>query len=461
MHAGSAGTLADGRRRSDTALELLQAQRPSAWPRVLLDRAGRYDADGAFADAEAAGAWSVWREVMSTSPRAIIRIVSESRLRGRGGAGFPTGDKWRTCHNQTADQKYVVANGYEADPGALLDRTLMELDPHAVVEGVALAAYAVGATKAYVVVKSTYRTAVRRLENAIRGAEQAGYIGIDALGEGFDLQIELVELQGAAVLGEETTLLYALMGKKPLPEQRPPYPAVQGLWERPTVVNNVETLAAVPWIIANGSAAFAKIGAAESPGTTLVQLSGAVAHPGVVEVPLGTPLREIVEGDGGGVARGNLKALLVGGAPGGFLPADGLDIPLTFDALEAAGAGMGSGTILVVDDSACIVDVATLMTRFMNDEACGKTIPCRIGLKRLTEIGERFTSGLTRPTDLTVLRDLCADVRDSALCGHEYAATNPLLSGMRYFPQEFEDHIARGTCPAGVCRRLSVAAALA
>ena len=439
---------------------------PAAWPRVLFERAGRYDPDGTIADAEAVGAWSAWKDIMPTSPRAVIRTVAESGLRGRGGAGFPTGEKWRICQAQQSDRKYVVANGYEADPGAHLDRTLMELDPHAVLEGTALAAYAVGATQAYICVKRSYATALRRLRSALRHAEEARYVGVDALDQGFDVRVEIVELDGAFTLGEETTMLYAIQGKKPLPDQRPPYPATVGLWGKPTVVNNVETLAAVPWIVANGAAAYARIGAPETPGTTLVQLSGAVERPGVAEVPLGTTLAELVEEVGGGVAgadatRGggsSVKAVLVGGPSGGFLPADALGTRLTFDSLEAAGAIMGSGTVLVADERACLVDLATLMTRFMNDEACGKTIPCRIGLRRLAEIGERFTGGRTRPNDVQLLHDLSADVRDGALCAHESTATNPLLTGMRYFREEFDDHILRSTCPAGVCRPLRVAA---
>jgi NADH:ubiquinone oxidoreductase subunit F (NADH-binding) len=426
------------------------------WPSVLLARAGTYDPDAGLAEAERAGAWSTWKRMApAVGPATIVRMISESGLRGRGGAGFPTGDKWRICASTEADRRYAVANGYEADPGAQLDRTLMEADPHAIVEGLAFAAFAVGAQHAYIAVKASYTTAVRRLRAAIRLAEEAGYIGSDALGAGFDLHIELTELQGAFVLGEETALLHAIANKRAMPEQRPPYPATRGLFDRPTVVNNVETLAAVPWILTNGSRAYAAIGIEGDRGTTLVQLGGAVRKPGVVEVPLGTKLRQVIRGVGGSVPTGaTLKAVFVGGPSGGFLPPDALDTPITTAALGAAGAIMGSGSILAVDDTSCLVDLATLMTRFMSDEACGKTIPCRIGVRRLYEIGERYTTGRTRPTDPQLTSDLCSDIRDGALCGHEMTATNPLLSVMRYFPDEFEDHVVRGICPAGVCRLL-------
>ena len=427
----------------------------------MLGRAGSYDPDGPFDLAERAGAWSAWkRAVRDLSPQTVIRLVSESGLRGRGGAGFPTGRKWRLTRDTESDRHYVLANGYEADPGATLDRTLMEEDAHAVVEGTALAAWAVGARQAYIAVRSDYPAAVRRLRAAVAGAEDSGYLGTDALRAGFDLEIEIREVQGAFVLGEETALIRAVEGKRAMPEQRPPYPSSHGLWGRPTLVNNVETLAAVPWIVANGAGAYAAFGSQSSPGTTLVQLTGSVARPGVAEVPVGTSLGEVVEGIGGGaVGSAPIKALLVGGPSGGFVPADRLDTAVDFGALAETGAIMGSGTILVADETACIVDLATLMTRFMSEEACGKTIPCRIGTKRLTEIGERFTTGRPRPMDPQLMLELASDVRDGALCAHEYTAPNPLLTGMRYFPQEFEDHIVRSTCPAGVCRLLRVAGA--
>lgn len=435
---------------------------PRAWPRVLLGRAGAYAPEIGLASGERAGAWAAWkRAVGGMSPQTVLRTVSESGLRGRGGAGFPTGRKWHLVREAETDRRYAVANGYEADPGAALDRTLMEEDPHAVVEGLALAAYAVGATEAFLAIRAEHTVAAARLASVIRGAEEAGYIGTDALGAGFDLHISLRPVQGSFMLGEETVLLRAIEGKRGTPAQRPPYPTASGLWGRPTLVNNVETLAAVPWIVLNGGAAYAAFGATDSPGTTLVQVSGAVREAGLAEVPLGTPVAEILQLAGGPASSAPLKAVMIGGPSGGFLPADRLGLPLEVGSLGEAGAIMGSGTILAIDESACIVDLAALLARFMSDEACGKTIPCRIGVKRLSEIAERFTSGRPRPSDPQLVLDLSADVRDGGLCGHEMTAPNPLLTGMRYFPQEFEDHIVRSTCPAGVCRPLRVAGAAA
>lgn len=432
---------------------------PRGTPSILLGRAGRYDPDGPLAEAEKDGAWAAWKRTATTvSPQGVLRLVTDSGLRGRGGAGYPTSAKWRACAAVQSDVRYVVANGFEADPGAQLDRTLMERDPHAVLEGLALAAYAVGARRAFVAVRANLTLALRRLEAAVRAGEEAGYLGSDALGTGFDLNVEVVAVPGGFVVGEETTLLRALENKRAQPDQRPPYPAVDGLWGRPTVVNNVETLACLPWIALNGAQAFREIGDEANPGTTLVQISGAVKKPGIAEVPTGAPLRRLIDRLAGGVRDGNkLKAVLVGGPAGGFLPPSALSAPFAPVQLEQRGAIWGSGTIVVADERSCLVDMATLMERYLSDESCGKTIPCRIGVRRLYEIGQRATKGLSRPTDPELLRDLASDVRDGALCGLEYCAPNPLLSGMRYFSQEFDDHFVRGSCPAGVCMPLRLA----
>jgi NADH:ubiquinone oxidoreductase subunit F (NADH-binding) len=425
-------------------------------PSVLLSRVGTYDPDGSLPDAEAAGAWATWRQVGTTaSPQQVIRLVDEAGLRGRGGAGHSTAQKWRAAAQLQAEERYLVANAFEADPGAQLDRTLLERDPHLVLEGIAIAAYAIGARRAYICLKSAAEPLIRRLRAAIDGAEEAGYLGPDALGSGFDIDVEVVGVPGGFVVGEETVLLRALENKRAQPEQRPPYPSRRGLWGRPTVVNNIETLAAVPWILANGSAAYASIGDPAMPGTTLVQVTGAVARPGIVEIPTGTPLGAVVGELAGGPRAGSpLKAMLVGGPTGGFLPGDGAGVGYSPAALEAAGAIMGSGTIVALDESVCLFDMATLLQRFLSDESCGKTIPCRIGVRRLYEIGSRATAGLSRPTDPQLLLDLAADVRDGGMCGLEKLAPNPFLSGMRYFGQEFEDHFVRRTCPAGACAQL-------
>ena len=430
---------------------------PRGTPPMLLGRVGRYPPDGPLAEAERAGAWAAWKKTATTlSPPAVLRVIDESGLRGRGGAGFATAAKWRACAATSADTRYVVANGFEADPGAQLDRTLLELDPHAVLEGVALAAYAIGAQRAVICVRTSATLARQRLAASIAAAEEAGYIGPDALGTGFDLAVEVIAISGGFVVGEETTLLRAIENKRAQPDQRPPYPAQRGLWGRPTLVNNVETLALVPWVMANGAAAFRAVGDEANPGTTLVQISGAVNKPGIAEVPTGAPIRRLIDRVAGGVPAGHeLKAVLVGGPAGGFLPpAAAAKTKLGPEALAAAGAIWGSGTIVVADERACLVDIATLMERFLSDESCGKTIPCRIGVRRLYEIGQRATSGRSRPSDPQLLLDLAADVRAGALCGLESCAPNPLLTGMRYFAEEFDDHFVRGSCPAGVCTPL-------
>jgi NADH-quinone oxidoreductase subunit F len=450
-------------------VQILKGRR--GWPSILLKRVGAYDptlADAGLELAEAGGAWTAWRHVVGDlSPESLIRTVAESGLRGRGGAGFPTGQKWRVCRAADAGVRYAVANGFEADPGAQVDRTLMELDPHAVVEGLALAAWAVGAESATIVVRATATTAAQRLRAAIAGAEAAGYLGENVLRTGNPLWIDVHEMTGSFVVGEETVLLRALESKRAQPDQRPPFPSERGLWGRPTIVNNVETLAATPWIVTNGAAAYAAIGDPGEPGTTLVQVTGAVPRPGIAEVPTGTPLRTIVETlagattDAGSDGAASLKALLVGGPSGGFLPANAFDTPLSGAALASAGAQAGSGTIVALDGSTCIVELATLMTRYLSDEACGKTIPCRIGTRRLAELGDGFCSGRCRPDDPGLVQTLASDIRDAALCGLEAGSGNPLISGMRYFGEEFEDHIVRGTCPAGVCRPVRAAAVAA
>ncbi len=423
---------------------------------------GRVTADGEllpFARAERAGAWAAWRQVVDReSPDSIVRQIGQAGLRGRGGAGFRAAEKWWRCQATEASQRYVVANGYEADPGTFTDRLLMERDPHAVIEGVAIAAYAVGATKAIVAVNAGYARAIERLRGAIAQAEDAGLIGVDAMNGGLTLEVEVRPVQGAFLLGEETVLLRALEGKRGMPEQRPPYPAERGLFGKPTLVHNVETLATVPWIVAHGHAAFAGIGAATSPGTKLVQLAGAVARPGVAEVPLGTSLGDIVERAGGGMRDGaKMKLAIVGGPLGGLLPADKLDLALDFDSLREAGATLGSGSIVVADQSACAVDLGRLLERYASDEACGKTIPCRIGLKRLVELADRFAAGHQRPQDRELLVELSNDVIASGLCNHERLAPDPLLSGLRYFAAEYDAHLDEGRCPAGICHPVTVA----
>lgn len=439
---------------------------PAGWPSILLARAagrvGAATADPADLDAAvAAGAFEgLRRAVRDVGPTGVIATIAASGLRGRGGAGFPTAEKWRTAATIDAPRRYVVGNGYAADPASRTDLALMDADPFGVIEGLAIAAFAIGATEAILAVRAEHADTVHRLEAAIEAAESAGYLGRDALGSGQDIVVRVHPVQGAYMLGEETVLLKALEGRRGQPEQRPPYPAVRGLFDMPTVVQNVQTLASVPWIVVNGPDAFAAIGSKASPGTILVGLR-TPSGDGVAEVPIGTPLREVVALAGTLPAGRSIKALLIGGPAGGLLPPDLLDTPYEFDALRAAGAHVGSGSIVVADDRACVVDLARLLTRFCSDEACGKTIPCRIGTRRIHEIADRFATGTPRRDDPQRLEDLSADVVNSALCDHERLATLPLATGMRYFRAELDEHILRSSCPAGVCRPIQVPAGAA
>jgi NADH:ubiquinone oxidoreductase subunit F (NADH-binding) len=430
---------------------------PAAWPKVLLEHAGVADPTDLDAAARAGAFDSLRRVIRNFGATATIAMISGSGLRGRGGAGFPAAIKWRTAAGTEAARRYVVVNGYGADPATGTDRFLLEHDPFAVIEGAAIAAFAIGASDVIIAVRADATEAIRRLESAIGSAEEAGFVGFDAFGSGHDIVVTVRPVQGAYMLGEETVLLKALEGKRGQPEQRPPHPAERGLFGMPTVVQNVQTLAAVPWIIRNGGEAFAAIGSADSPGTILVQLR-TPSGDGIAEIPLGTPLRDVVALGRRLPAGRSIKAILVGGPSGGLLPPELLDTHYDFESLREAGAHIGSGSVVVADDRACIVDLARLLTRFCAGEACGKTIPCRIGTRRLVEIADRVADGRPRPTDPQLLEDLSADIVASALCDHERLTTLPLSSGMRYFRSELDEHIVRSACPAGVCHPIAVAA---
>ncbi len=433
---------------------------PADWPTILLARADAPDPTDLDAAARAGAFEGLRIAVRDLGPTGVIATVGASGLRGRGGAGFPAADKWRAATAVEAPRRYVVANGYEADPAAFTDRTLLARDPFAVVEGTLIAAYAVGAAEAFIAVRAGETEIVRGLEAAIAAAEEAGFAGPDVLGSGHDIDVHVRPVQGAYMLGEETVLLKALEGRRGQPEQRPPYPATRGLFDMPTVVQNVQTLALVPWIVRHGAPAFAGIGAPGSPGTALVQVRTGAGE-GIAEVPLGTPLRDLLGLAGPLPTSPALKAMLIGGPSGGLLPADLLDTPYDFRALRDAGAHVGSGSIVVADERACVVDLARLLTRFCSNEACGKSIPCRIGTRRLVEIADRMAEGTPRRNDLTTLADLSADIVGSGLCDHERLTTLPLESGMRYFRSELDDHLLRSSCPAGVCHPIAVTAGAA
>jgi NADH-quinone oxidoreductase subunit F len=430
---------------------------PADWPAILLPREAAGDPTDLDAAVRGGAFEGLRRSVRDLGPTATIAAIAASGLRGRGGAGFPTGDKWRTCAEAIADRRTVVVNGFGADPASSSDRQLLERNPYAVIEGAAIAALAVGADRVLIVVRAEAGDAIARLERSIAAAEDAGLVGTNLLDSGRDLSVTVHPLTGAYLLGEETILLKALQGLRGQPEQRPPHPAEAGLDGRPTLVQNVQTLAAVPWILTQGPEAFAAIGSPECPGTILVQLRGAAGE-GLAEVPLGTPLRRIVGLLATPEDASPPKALLVGGPSGGILPSALLDTPYAFSNLRAVGAHVGSGSIVIADDRACVVDLARLLTGYCASQACGKTIPCRIGTKRLAEIGERFVAGTSRPTDPDLVGDLAADITASALCNHERLATLPLTTMMRYFQAELEDHLLRSTCPAGVCHPIALAA---
>jgi NADH-quinone oxidoreductase subunit F len=424
-------------------------------PRVVLENCGRLD-PSSLDDALALGAYEALRSAATDlTPDEVVERISASGLRGRGGAGFPTGRKWALARRQPAP-RYVIANGDEGDPGAFMDRLVLESDPHRVVEGLALAAFAVGAEEGFFYVRAEYPLAVRRVREAIRQAEERGLLGEAALGGRLRLRLEVREGAGAFVCGEETALVASLEGRRGMPRLRPPYPAERGFRGRPTVINNVETLACVPWILRHGPEAFAAMGTGSSKGTKVFALAGKVRHGGLIEVPMGATIREIVEELGGGVPSGRkLKAVQLGGPSGGCLPASLGDTPVDYEALRRSGAIMGSGGLVVLDDRDCMVDIARFFLRFTCDESCGKCTFCRIGTRRMLEILDRLCEGRGREEDLANLEELADRVSRTSLCGLGQTAPNPVLTSLRYFREEFEAHVRDGRCPAGRCAALT------
>jgi NADH-quinone oxidoreductase subunit F len=389
------------------------------------------------------------------TPHDVIAAISDSGLRGRGGAGFPTGRKWALGRAQADPVKYVVCNGDEGDPGAFMDRLVLESDPHRVIEGLAIAAYAIGAAEGFLYIRAEYPQAVRHTRAAIRQAEQRGFLGQNILGSAFSLRLEVREGAGAFVCGEETALIQSLAGKRGMPKLRPPYPVERGLRGHPTVINNVETLACAPWIIRHGAGAFAALGTANSRGTKVFALAGKINRGGLIEVPMGITIREVVEEIGGGIRNGRqFKAVQLGGPSGGCIPARLADTPIDYDALAQTGAIMGSGGLVVLDDRDCMVDIARFFLKFTQAESCGKCTFCRIGTKRMLEILERICEGKGRPGDLEKLEMLADYVGRASLCGLGQTAPNPVLTTLRYFREEYEAHVHERRCPAGRCPAL-------
>ena len=389
------------------------------------------------------------------TPEQVIQVVTDSGLRGRGGGGFPTGRKWALTAPNQAPQKYVVCNADEGDPGAFMDRSVLEGDPHCLIEAMAIAGYAIGATMGYVYVRAEYPIAVRRLQIAIDDAREAGLLGKDIFGSGFDFDMEIRLGAGAFVCGEETALMTSIEGNRGEPRPRPPYPAVKGLYGCPTVENNVETFANIPQIILKGADWFASMGTEKSKGTKVFALGGKIKHTGLVEIPMGTTLREIVEEIGGGIPNGKtFKAAQTGGPSGGCIPASLIDTPVDYDNLIAIGCMMGSGGLIVMDEDTCMVDMAKFFLEFTVDESCGKCTPCRVGTKRLLEKLDKITSGKGTLEDIDDLEALCYYIKENSLCGLGQTAPNPVLSTLRFFRDEYIAHVVDKKCPAGVCKDL-------
>ena len=389
------------------------------------------------------------------TPAQVIQEVKDSGLRGRGGGGFPTGMKWDFASKSVNDQKYVLCNADEGDPGAFMDRSVLEGDPHSLIEAMAIAGYAIGANQGYVYVRAEYPIAVHRLQVAINQAREYGLLGKDIFGSGFDFDLDVRLGAGAFVCGEETALITSIEGNRGEPRPRPPFPAVKGLWEKPTVLNNVETYANIPVIILNGAAEFAKLGTETSKGTKVFALGGKINNTGLVEVPMGTTLREVVYEIGGGIPNGKkFKAAQTGGPSGGCIPADLIDTPIDYDSLIKIGSMMGSGGLIVMDEDTCMVDIAKFFLEFTVDESCGKCVPCRIGTKRLLELLDKITDGTGTLEDIDELEELSNTIKASAMCGLGQTAPNPVLSTLRYFRDEYVEHVVEKKCRAGVCKSL-------
>ena len=429
---------------------------------VVLENSGRIDPERIEDYIARDGYRALLTALNDLTPQGVIRQITESGLRGRGGGGYPTGLKWGTVAKASGDLKYVICNGDEGDPGAFMDRSILESDPHRVLEGMAIAAYAVGASKGYIYVRAEYPLAVSRLAICLRDARRHGLLGNSIGNTHFNFEVEIRLGAGAFVCGEETALIASIEGKRGTPRTRPPYPASSGLWGKPTLINNVETFANIAPIIRNGGRWFASMGSEHSKGTKVFALTGKITNTGLVEVPMGIKLREIIEVIGGGVPGGqNFKAVQTGGPSGGCLPESMLDIGVSYDALLKVGSIMGSGGMIVMDDTSCMVNVARFFVEFCMTESCGKCIPCRAGTAQMYTLLTRIVTGAGTMEDLELLEDLCVTVKEASLCGLGQTAPNPVLSTLKYFRNEYLEHIVNKRCPAGVCNLEAAAEVLA
>ncbi len=423
--------------------------------RIVLRNCGVIDPENIDEYIGTRGYKALSKVLSEMKPSEVIDLVKDSGLRGRGGAGFPTGVKWALCAPNEADQKYVCCNADEGDPGAFMDRSILEGDPHTVLEAMTIAGYAIGATQGYIYIRAEYPLAIKRLEVAIKQAREYGLLGKDILGSGFDFDIDLRFGAGAFVCGEETALMTSIEGKRGEPRPRPPFPAVKGLFGKPSVLNNVETYANITQIILNGADWFKSIGTDKSHGTKVFAVGGKIKHTGLVEVPMGITLREIVDEICGGIPDGRkFKAAQTGGPSGGCISEENLDVKIDYDNLIAIGSMMGSGGLIVMDDTSCMVDIAKFFLDFTVDESCGKCTPCRIGNKRLMEMLTKITEGKATEEDIEKMEELCLYIKDNSLCGLGQTSPNPVLSTLRYFRDEYMAHVKDKTCPAGVCKDL-------
>jgi NADH-quinone oxidoreductase subunit F len=423
--------------------------------RLILRNCGHINPER-IGDYIATGGYEALRKaLLQMTPEGIINEIKKSGLRGRGGAGFPTGAKWEFCRKSLGEQKYMICNADEGDPGAFMDRSTMEGDPHTVIEGLTIAAYAIGASEGYIYCRAEYPLAIKRLRIAIKQAEEEGFLGRNILGSQFNFTVHIKEGAGAFVCGEETALMASIEGKRGMPRSRPPFPAQSGLWGKPTNINNVKTLASIPVIIGKGADWYASIGTEQSKGTAVFALTGKIANAGLAEIPMGITLRELIFEIGGGILGGKrFKAVQTGGPSGGCLPASLLDSPVDYESLTKAGSIMGSGGMVVMDEDTCMVDMARFFISFTQLESCGKCIPCRWGTKQMLDILEDIANGRGRPGDIELLQELAESVKDGSLCGLGQTAPNPVLTSIRYFRDEYEEHIKRHHCSAAVCKGL-------
>ena len=426
--------------------------------RIALANCGRINPESINEYIAIGGYEALGKALTEMTPDEVIAEVKNAGLRGRGGAGFPTGLKWELTRREESDKKYLICNADEGDPGAFMDRSLLEGDPHKIIEGMVIAAYAIGADEGYIYVRAEYPLAIHRLEVALEQAAELGLLGENILGSGFNFTLNIKKGAGAFVCGEETALMASIEGKRGMPRPKPPFPSVSGLWGKPTNINNVETFANVPYIISQGAAAYSAIGTEKSKGTKVFALTGKINNTGLVEVPMGITLREIIYDIGGGLRDGkDLKAVQTGGPSGGCIPADLLDLPIDYESLTEVGAMMGSGGMVVMDESTCMVDVARFFLSFTQSESCGKCTPCREGTKRMLEILDRICAGEGREGDLELLEELGNHIKETSLCQLGGSAPNPVLSTLKYFRAEYEAHIKDKRCPANVCEGMKSA----